>query len=173
LESILNEFYKLKGKIQKYFSFRGYGFIETDESEDNFFFHKSNYPPHEIPSIGQNVEFKIVETPKGNEAQDIRVIKPGSETIQEEEILAEETPSEEEQPEEIPVSIENLDQITGIGPKYRQLLRAAQVNTIKDVVGYEPETLLAKLLAVNQEENITKRPPTLANIEDWIEKAKN
>jgi cold shock CspA family protein len=115
----------LKGTIQKYFSNRGFGFIEIDGKEDNVFFHRSNYPVNEIPAIGQDVEFTIVDTPKGNEA------------------------------------------------KYRELLKAAKVNTIKDIAGYEPDALLEKLLAVNQEENITKRPPTLAKVEDWVKKAKN
>jgi cold shock CspA family protein len=163
----------LKGKIQKYFSFRGYGFIETDESEDNVFFHRSNYPRHEIPSVGQYVEFRIVETSKGKEANDIRLIEPGSDTLEEQEVRTPVTPSSEKKPEETPTSVEDLDQMPGVGPKYRQLLRAAQVKTIKDIAGYAPELLLANLLAVNQKENITKRPPTLANIEDWIEKAKN
>jgi predicted flap endonuclease-1-like 5' DNA nuclease len=69
-----------------------------------------------MPSIGQNVEFKIVETPKGNEAKDIKVIKSGTEAVQEQEIKAEETLSEEEQPKETPEVIEDLDQITGVGP---------------------------------------------------------
>ena len=80
----------MKGKIQKYFSSRKYGFIEIDESEDNIFFHKSNFRSQGIPAIGQNVEFKIVETPKGNEAQDIKVIESGTEAVQEQEIQAEE-----------------------------------------------------------------------------------
>ena len=84
----------MKGRIQKYFSSRKYGFIETDESEDNIFFHKSNYRSQDIPSIGQNVEFKIVETPKGNEARDIKVIKSDMEAVQEQEKQAEETLSE-------------------------------------------------------------------------------
>jgi cold shock CspA family protein len=163
----------LKGKIQKYFSFRGYGFIETDESEDNVFFHRSNYPIHEIPSIGQDVEFSVAETPKGKEAKNIRLLGPGSDTLKEQEIKTPKTPSTEKQPEETPESVEDLDQIPGVGPKYRQLLRAAKVETLKDIAGYAPGILLTNLLAVNQEKKITKRPPTLANIEEWIEKAKN
>lgn len=75
----------MKGKIQKYFSFRGFGFIEISDSEDNIFFHKSNYPLNEIPSIGQDVEFSIAETPKGKEAQDIKLINSGSDTVEEQE----------------------------------------------------------------------------------------
>ena len=75
--------------------------------------------------------------------------------------------------DEVPESVDDLDQMQGVGPKYQELLRAAKVKSIKDIAGYAPEALLEKLLAVNQEENITKRPPTLAKVEDWVEKAKN
>jgi len=165
----------LKGTIQKYFSNRGFGFIEIDGSEDNIFFHRSNYPVNEIPSIGQDVEFIIVDTPKGNEAKEIKLVAPVSDAPEEEPEEPEE-PKEaaatEDEAEEAPASIDDLDQMQGIGPKYQELLRAAQVKSIKDIAGYEPEALLEKLLAVNQEENITKRPPTLAKVEDWVEKAK-
>jgi len=178
----------LKGTIQKYFSNRGFGFIEIDGSEDNIFFHRSNYPVNEIPSIGQDVEFIIVDTPKGNEAKEIKLVAPVSDAPEEEpeapkeaeeakEAEESEEPKEaaatENEAEEAPASIDDLDQMQGVGPKYQELLRAAQVKSIKDIAGYTPEALLEKLLAVNQEENITKRPPTLAKVEDWVEKAKN
>ncbi len=170
----------MKGTIQKYFSNRGFGFIEIDGKEDNIFFHRSNYPVNEIPAIGQDVEFTIVDTPKGNEAKEIKLVASISDAPEEEEVQAEEAPAVEEEPEEeaapeeeTPESEEDLDQMSGVGPKYRELLKAAKVKTIKDIAGYEPDALLEKLLAVNQEENITKRPPTLAKVEDWVEKAKN
>ncbi len=158
----------MKGTIQKYFSNRGFGFIEIDGKEDNVFFHRSNYPVNEIPAIGQDVEFTIVDTPKGNEAKEIKLIASTPDAPEEEEVQAKEAAPEEETPE----SEEDLDQMSGVGPKYRELLKAAKVNTIKDIAGYEPDALLEKLLAVNQEENITKRPPTLAKVEDWVKKAK-
>ena len=168
----------MKGTIQKYFSNRGFGFIEIDGSEDNIFFHRSNYPVNEIPSIGQDVEFIIVDTPKGNEAKEIKLVAPVSDAPEEapeapeapEE--AEEAAATENEAEEVPASIDDLDQMQGVGPKYQELLRAAQVKSIKDIAGYAPEALLEKLLAVNQAENITKRPPSLAKVEDWVEKAK-
>ncbi len=159
----------MKGTIQKYFSNRGFGFIEIDGSEDNIFFHRSNYPVNDIPSIGQDVEFIIAETPKGNEAKEIKLVAPVSDAPEEE---PEEAAATEDEAEEAPASIDDLGQMQGVGPKYQELLRAAQVKSIKDIAGYVPEALLEKLLAVNQEENITKRPPTLAKVEDWVEKAK-
>jgi CspA family cold shock protein len=160
----------LKGTIQKYFSNRGFGFIEIDGSEDNIFFHRSNYPVNDIPSIGQDVEFIIVETPKGNEAKEIKLVAAASDAPEEE---PDEAAAPADEAEEAPESVDDLDQMQGVGPKYQELLRAAKVKSIKDIAGYAPEALLEKLLAVNQEENITKRPPTLAKVEDWVEKAKN
>ncbi|MES0325713.1 MAG: DUF4332 domain-containing protein [Candidatus Bathyarchaeia archaeon] len=160
----------MKGTIQKYFSNRGFGFIEIDGSEDNIFFHRSNYPVNDIPSIGQDVEFILVETPKGNEAKEIKLVAAVSDAPEEE---PEEAAAPADEAEEVPESVDDLDQMQGVGPKYQELLRAAKVKSIKDIAGYTPETLLEKLLAVNQEENITKRPPTLAKVEDWVEKAKN
>ncbi len=160
----------MKGTIQKYFSNRGFGFIEIDGSEDNIFFHRSNYPVNDIPSIGQDVEFIMVETPKGNEAKEIKLVAAVSDAPEEE---PEEAAAPADEAEEVPESVDDLDQMQGVGPKYQELLRAAKVKSIKDIAGYAPEALLEKLLAVNQEENITKRPPTLAKVEDWVEKAKN
>ena len=160
----------MKGTIQKYFSNRGFGFIEVDGSEDNIFFHRSNYPVNDIPSIGQDVEFILVETPKGNEAKEIKLVAAVSDAPEEE---PEEAAAPADEAEEVPESVDDLDQMQGVGPKYQELLRAAKVKSIKDIAGYAPEVLVEKLLAVNQEENITKRPPTLAKVEDWVEKAKN
>ena len=64
----------LKGKILKYFEHRGFGFIKPDESEDELFFHSSNYPVMEKPEIGNYLEFDIEETPKGKQAVNIKSI---------------------------------------------------------------------------------------------------
>lgn len=171
----------MKGTIQKYFSNRGFGFIEIEGEDENIFFHRSNYPVNEIPIIGQDVEFVIVETPKGKEAKEIKpavaVEEEPEEEVEAEEAAPEEAAPEEEapeeEPEEAPESDEDLDQMSGVGPKYRELLKAADVKSIKDIAGYEADALLEKLLAVNEEKSITKRPPTLAKVEDWVAKAKS
>jgi cold shock CspA family protein len=65
----------MKGKIKKYNAFRGFGFIESDELKDDVFFHISNYPKFTIPLEGQEVNFELIETFRGNEAKQIEVIK--------------------------------------------------------------------------------------------------
>ncbi len=64
----------LKGKILKYFSYRGYGFIKSDEREDELFFHSSNYPLMEKPEVGNLIEFDIEESSKGMQAVNIKSI---------------------------------------------------------------------------------------------------
>ena len=64
---------EMEGKILKYFSYRGFGFIEAEDSEKDLFFHMSNYPANMLPFVGQLVEFKVVETARGKEAVEINV----------------------------------------------------------------------------------------------------
>jgi len=64
----------MKGKIIKYFSFRGFGFIAPEDSKDEIFFHVSSYPEEAQPEIGKEVEFELIETPKGKEATKIEVL---------------------------------------------------------------------------------------------------
>jgi len=66
----------MKGKIAKYFSYKGYGFIEIEDSKDDIFFHSSNYPATSIPEVDTRVEFKVIETPKGKEATEITIAPP-------------------------------------------------------------------------------------------------
>jgi predicted flap endonuclease-1-like 5' DNA nuclease len=67
---------------------------------------------------------------------------------------------------------EDLEELEGVGPTYRSLLMAAEIKNIKSLAAQEPDSLLEKMNEVNEKEDITKRPPTLENVKDWIEKAR-
>ena len=67
---------------------------------------------------------------------------------------------------------EDISLLEGVGPKYQELFRAAGYNTIKSIAETTPEALHAKLIEVNNETEITKRPPTMSNVEDWVTSAK-
>jgi cold shock CspA family protein len=151
----------VKGKIKKYLSYRGYGFIEVEEGEKDIFFHSSNFQSTEIPRQGEEVEFRIIDTPKGKEAVDVKLLPPDVEQATEE-------PTETEQ---MPESASDLAKLNGVGPKYRELLTAAGVKSIKAISEYAPEVLLANLLAINEAQDITKRPPTLDLVKEWIKTA--
>lgn len=165
----------MKGKIKKYLSYRGFGFIEIDDSEDDIFFHISNYPRTALPATGQDVEFELIETPKGKEANNIQIIEKTAEIFNNEE---EEPPKEEPEPEEASETetmveeVDDLDTLKGVGPTYQKLLRAAGITSKAKLVAEEPEALFDKLMKANEENEITKRPPTLANVEAWINLAR-
>ena len=90
-----------------------------------------------------------------------------------------ETPAEEQEStpepeaESEPVEDEDISMLDGVGPKYQELLRAAGYNTIKSIADSTPTELHEKLLQANTEHEITKRPPTMSNVEDWVSSAKN
>jgi CspA family cold shock protein len=178
----------LKGKISKYLSFRGYGFISVEGQEKDIFFHVSKYSQEELPVQDRMVEFDVEVTEKGKEAVNIKIIREGSDEVMEhtdesiEEVEAEPVVEAEEEPvveEEVPAvepeapkaEVNDLKKLKGVGPKYRALLESASVTTCKEVSGYAPEVLLANLLAVNEKEQITKRPPTLTKVKEWVDLA--
>jgi len=161
----------MKGKIKKYLSYRGYGFIEVEEIEKDIFFHSSNFQSTEIPTQDQEVEFRIIDTPKGQEAVDVKVIPPGVEQVSEEPVETEQVSEEPVETEQMPETGTDLGELNGVGPKYRELLTAAGINSVKSITEYAPEALLANLLAVNEAQGITKRPPTLPLVKEWIQAA--
>ena len=153
----------MKGKIKKYLSYRGFGFIEIEGSDDDIFFHVSNFPRMALPSSGQDVEFTLTETPKGKEATEIQLIEK---TI---DIEKPEEPIVEEKEVEI---VDDLDTLSGVGPKYQELLRSAGIQSKKGLAKESPEELFNRLMSANEEKEITKRPPTLENVESWINLAR-
>jgi CspA family cold shock protein len=58
------------GKVAFFHDRKGYGFIETDEADDDVFFHMDDIDGPE-PSEGQEVEFEVEQAPKGPRAKDI------------------------------------------------------------------------------------------------------
>jgi small subunit ribosomal protein S3 len=68
-------------------------------------------------------------------------------------------------------TIEDLETLEGVGATYQKLLNAAGVENLQSLSSKDPEKLLEIMNAVNDKEDITKRPPTLSNVEEWISKA--
>ncbi len=76
---------------------------------------------------------------------------------------------EEPKPEAV---ADDLASLTGVGEKYRALLRAAGVRSIAMLAGEEPDALLDKLKETNETEEIVKRLPRADEVEDWVQTAK-
>lgn len=152
-------------------SSRGYGFISVEDSEKDIFFHMSNFPARALPLQDQLVEFEVKETPKGKEAVNIKIVVDEPEEAAPE-VVEEPTPevvTEEAKP--VNSETHSLDELSGVGPKYKALLEKAKINSCEDLAGQSHEELLATLLSVNEKEQITKRPPNEAKVKEWIEKA--
>lgn len=146
----------MKGKIARYLSYKGYGFISVEEKDRDVFFHMSKFPKSRLPIQGQDVEFKLVETPKGLEAQDIRVVDPDEAVKQDTDDYSSGT---------------DLTDLSGVGPKYVELLIGSKVHDVKELSSYTPEVLYTNLISINDETGITKKPPTLSQVEKWVEQA--
>ncbi|RRB07037.1 DUF4332 domain-containing protein [Larkinella rosea] len=67
----------------------------------------------------------------------------------------------------------DLNRISGIGGVYSDLLEEAGVDTVKELAHRNPENLAAKILEINQVRQLTQRPPTVEQITDFINQAKN
>jgi predicted flap endonuclease-1-like 5' DNA nuclease len=66
----------------------------------------------------------------------------------------------------------DLARVKGVAGVYANLLEESGVDTIKELSKRKPENLLATMLEANQKKSLTKRPPTLAQVQDWVAQAK-
>jgi len=70
------------------------------------------------------------------------------------------------------VNLADLCRIKGVGEEYSNLLEEAGVDTVAELANRVPENLLAKILEVNNEKKLVRRPPPLKNVKKWVEQAK-
>jgi len=126
----------MNGKIIKYFSFRGFGFIALENSQEEIFFHVSNFPEQVQPEIGKDVEFELVETPKGKEATNIKILPEALETKPPE--------ADEEEAESPKASILEIAEIKGVGKTTEEKLRKAGFDTVESIASVDAETVSEK-----------------------------
>jgi len=126
----------MKGKIIKYFSFRGFRFIALENSQEEIFFHVSNFPEQVQPEIGKDVEFELVETPKGKEATNIKILPEALETKPPE--------ADEEEAESPKASILEIAEIKGVGKTTEEKLRKAGFDTVESIASVDAETVSEK-----------------------------
>lgn len=65
----------------------------------------------------------------------------------------------------------DLARIDGIGRVYSDLMEEAGVDTVKELARRSPANLHAKILEINGQKQLTERPPSLEQIQDFIEQA--
>ena len=66
----------------------------------------------------------------------------------------------------------DLYRIKGVASEYSDLLEEAGVDTVVELSRRAAESLCQKMLEVNAEKKLVRRPPTKAQVADWIEQAK-
>jgi predicted flap endonuclease-1-like 5' DNA nuclease len=66
----------------------------------------------------------------------------------------------------------DLWRIKGVAEEYSDLLEEAGVDSVPELAQRRADNLFEKLVAVNQEKQLVRRLPTLAQVAKWIELAK-
>ena len=70
------------------------------------------------------------------------------------------------------VNMADLFRIKGVASQFAELLKAAGVDTVKELRTRNAENLHAKLVEVQEEKKITRTVPALSQVADFIEQAK-
>ncbi len=70
------------------------------------------------------------------------------------------------------VNLSDLMRINGVSEEYSDLLEEAGVDTVKELRNRVPANLHKKILEVNTEKNLVRRPPALSMVDDWVQQAK-
>jgi predicted flap endonuclease-1-like 5' DNA nuclease len=66
----------------------------------------------------------------------------------------------------------DLFRIKGVGQEFSQLLEAAGVDTVPEMAQRSAENLTAKMEEVNEAKKLTRRTPSLKEVEKWVAEAK-
>jgi len=66
----------------------------------------------------------------------------------------------------------DLMRVRGVGEEYSDLLEKAGVDTVVELAQRNPANLHGKLLEVNVEKRLVRRPPTRGMVARWVEHAK-
>lgn len=67
----------------------------------------------------------------------------------------------------------DMMRVQGIGPQWSDLLEMAGVNTVRELALRNPENLHRTLVEINDEKKLVRQLPTQAQVEEWVEIAKD
>jgi len=127
----------------------------------------ANYKVEEIEGIGEKLGAKLREA--GINSTD--KLLAGTKTKKQRKDLAESTGISEKLILKF-ANMADLFRINGIGQEFSELLEAAGVDTIVELATRKAENLTAKMEEVNAVKKLTRRTPSLKDVEKWIEEAK-
>ena len=69
------------------------------------------------------------------------------------------------------VNMADLFRISGVAGEFAELLVASGVDTVKELAQRNAANLADKMAEVNAEKNLTRKVPTLGQVEDWVKQA--
>jgi predicted flap endonuclease-1-like 5' DNA nuclease len=67
----------------------------------------------------------------------------------------------------------DLYRVKGLGTQYSELLKAAGVDTVRELAQRNPEHLYAKVIEVNEEHRHVRHSPSQSQVEEWVSQAKD
>jgi predicted flap endonuclease-1-like 5' DNA nuclease len=70
------------------------------------------------------------------------------------------------------VNLADLFRISGIGEEFSDLLEETGVDTVVELAKRKPENLHKALVDVNEAKKLTRKTPSLKQVEDWVKQAK-
>lgn len=120
------------------------------------------------------------EAPPEKPGEELTVVKvkdyeaqlAAEEPAEADEVEQPEEPAPVPQPEEPEAQKDDLESLSGVGEKYRALLRVAGVRSITELASEEPAALLERLREANEREDLVKRLPRSGDVEVWVQRAK-
>jgi predicted flap endonuclease-1-like 5' DNA nuclease len=71
------------------------------------------------------------------------------------------------------VNMADLFRVKGISTQYSELLKAAGVDTVKELAQRNPENLHKAMLETNQAKQLVRQTPGLASVQSWVKQAKS
>ena len=127
----------------------------------------ANYKIEEIEGIGEKLGAKLREA--GINSTD--KLLAGTQTRTQRKNLAETTGISEKLILKF-ANMADLFRINGIGQEFSELLEAAGVDTVPELAMRNAENLMKKMEEVNAVKKLTRRTPSLKEVEKWVEEAK-
>ena len=71
------------------------------------------------------------------------------------------------------VNMANLVRVKGVGEEYSKLLEITGISSVAELSNCNAKDLQENMQKVNAQKNLVKRPPTLNEVEEWIEQSQN
>jgi predicted flap endonuclease-1-like 5' DNA nuclease len=66
----------------------------------------------------------------------------------------------------------DLMRVRGVGEEYSDLLEKAGVDTVVELAQRNSENLYKKMIEVNAEKKLVRRPPSHSMVDQWVQQAK-